>query len=537
MRLGLSSGLSHIGFVGGVSPIDPATLNPYLYFRADPAAGGSITTAGGAVSSWSQVTTSGGNQINRTLGQGTANQQPQHDNSDKHVTFDESDDDLNFVNSSGVNQSITQAGIWFAATKRGVWAQEIDNGVMLTVDALGPDKGFPKNEDVYAITLLPNTLTDSQIEGVVLWLLENTSAGKVTDTDLGSYRRSQNSMLRMFSFGLDTSSTTGFNVMFYGASKLTAFPDIDTSSGTSFNFLCYNCTSLTSIPQLDVSNGTSFAQAWYNCESLTSFPLLDFSSATSLNLAWGECTSLTSFPAIDASSTTNFQQAWTSCTGLTSFGLVDTSSGTNFKETWRSCTNLTSFPAIDTSSGTDFSLAWYNCNSITSFPTLDVSNGTEFRFTWGEMRSLTAFPVLDTSKGEDFEYSWYNCISLTSFPSININKGKDFRFAWQLCTSLTTFPANFFDSWNPDSIADNVFQHTWDQCVLTATSVENILVSLAASGKHGTANGASGGTALSNAVIDIDYNASTGSLTTATNTAITTLKSRSWGIKINGVAQ
>ena len=94
MRLGLSSGLSHSGFVGSVSPIDPATLNPYLYFRADTAAGGSITTVGGAVSSWAQVTTSGGNQINRTLEQGTANKQPQHDNTDKHVTFDGSDDDI-----------------------------------------------------------------------------------------------------------------------------------------------------------------------------------------------------------------------------------------------------------------------------------------------------------------------------------------------------------------------------------------------------------------------------------------------------------
>jgi hypothetical protein len=83
-----------------------------------------------------------------------------------------------------------------------------------------------------------------------------------------------------------------------------------------------------------------------------------------------------------------------------------------------------------------------------------------------------------------------------------------------------------------------VFDDTWDGCnALTATSVENILVSIAASGKHGTANGASGGTALANTEIDIDYNTSTGSLTTATNTAITTLKSRSWGIKINGVAQ
>tara|TARA_R100000234_G_scaffold13765_1_gene7655 strand:- start:55 stop:492 length:438 start_codon:yes stop_codon:yes gene_type:complete len=145
---------------------------------------------------------------------------------------------------------------------------------------------------------------------------------------------------------------------------------------------------------------------------------------------------------------------------------------------------------------------------------------------------------LDTSNGTDFGLAWYQCNGLTSFPTININKGTNFGYAWQGCTALTSFPASFFDSWSPTSIDDGVFNQCWSGCIaLTATSVENILVSLAASGKHATSTGASGGTAFTDPAIDITYSSASGSITSATNTAITTLKSRSWTIIINGVTQ
>ena len=500
-------------YQSGVSPIDPATLNPYLYFRADTAAGGSITTVGGAVSSWSQVTTGGSNQITRDLVQPTANQQPLHDNSDKHISFDGSDDDLIF-NDSGSNSSITQAGIWFSATKQGVWVSEIDNSSVLVADALGPDKGFPRSEDVYAIALLPNTITDSQIEGVVLWLLENTSAEKATATNLGNYRRNQTDVIRHIDAGIDTSNVTSFLVTFYENSAATSFPLLDTSSSTTFAYCWFRNSSLTEFPLIDTSSATVFHTSWKECSSLVQFPLLDVSSGTNFQESWRLCSSLTSFPALDVSSGLTFQNCWRDCSSLTSFPALDMSSGTSLLETWRGCTGLTSFGAVDVSNVTDFSITWYSCNSLTSFPQLDISKGENFRYCWGEMSGLT------------------------SFPSMSPNKGQNFAFAWQNCTGVVTFPANFFDSWNPTAITSGVFNDTWDNGnSLTATSVENILVSLAASGKHGTANGASGGTALADAEIDIDYNASSGSLTSATTAAITTLKSRSWGVKINGVAQ
>jgi len=65
--------------------------------------------------------------------------------------------------------------------------------------------------------------------------------------------------------------------------------------------------------------------------------------------------------------------------------------------------------------------------------------------------------------------------------------------------------------------------------------VENILTSLDTSGVYGTDTGASGGTQLSDNTIDIDYDGTT--LSSATSTAITNLKSKNWAISINNVIQ
>ena len=292
-----------------------------------------------------------------------------------------------------------------------------------------------------------------------------------------------------------------------GAAARSAFGSV-----TNFSNAWSGCLSLTSFPTLDTSSGANFSYAWYNCTSLTSFPEINTSSGTSFNQAWYNCNSLTSFPQLDTSSGTYFYRAWISCTSLTSFPLIDVSSGTNFGGAWQNCNSLTSFPAIDTSSGTLFNNAWYNCTSLTSFPALNTSSGTNFNQAWRDCRSLTSFPAIDTSSGTSFPLTWYNC------------------------NSLTSFPANFFDSWSPASVLSGVFNLTWDGCSsLTAQSVENILVSLDTSGVYGTDTGASGGTQLSDNTIDIDYDGTT--LSSATSTAITSLKSKNWAISINSVIQ
>lgn len=217
-------------------------------------------------------------------------------------------------------------------------------------------------------------------------------------------------------------------------------------------------------------------------------------------------------PPLDPySGVTDFSGEWQNST-FTSFPLIDTSSGTNFSSAWRSCSNLTSFPLLDTSSGTNFNSAWRSCSSLTSFPAIDASLGTDLRAAWS------------------------GCSGLTSFPLISPSSGKNFGQSWRFCSNLVTFPANFFDSWSPASLDNAPFDLTWSGCTsLTAQSVENILVSLDTSGVYGTNTGASGGTQLSNHTIDIDYDGST--LSSATTTAISNLKTKDWAISINSAIQ
>jgi len=164
-----------------------------------------------------------------------------------------------------------------------------------------------------------------------------------------------------------------------------------------------------------------------------------------------------------------------------------------------------------------------------------LSKGINFANTWRQT-ALTSFPAIQsTLNGRDFFAAWYFCQNLTSFGAANLNAGKYFSSSWQSCASLQDFAA-LFANWNPSNIQSGVFNNTWDGCTaLTAQSVENILTSIDASGKYATTTGASGGTALGDAAIDIDYNTATGSLSAATNSAVTSLKAKGWSIIVNNV--
>jgi len=98
---------------------------------------------------------------------------------------------------------------------------------------------------------------------------------------------------------------------------------------------------------------------------------------------------------------------------------------------------------------------------------------------------------------------------------INTNAGTNFSQTWQGCTSLTSFPANAFNNIDEGNFA-NAFTNT----NLTQTSINNILVSLVASGINT-------GTRV--------FNQSGGSAPSATGTAaITTLRSRGWTVTVTG---
>jgi hypothetical protein len=204
------------------------------------------------------------------------------------------------------------------------------------------------------------------------------------------------------------------------------------------------------------------------------------------------------------SATANVEHAWNGRADIVQFDGGDMSDVTNAGNAWRD-SGLTSF-STSLPSVTNVNTAWYNCTSLTSFSS--------------ELPSVTS-----AING------WRNS-SLTSF-STPLPSLKGASYSWSNCASLTDFSSDVFANWNPSSITSGVFNDAWLNCTsLTAQSVENILVSIDASGHYATTNKVSGGTALADAGIDIDYNGDP--LTAATTAAIDSLSGKGWQVYING---
>ena len=146
--------------------VDPLVLNPFLYFDGAE----NVTTAGGAVSSWGERS-AGTNQLDRTLAQGTASLQPDN-TTEKSVDFDGTDDKLAF------DVAVAQAGVLICATNNGIFAYEVDADSVDEITALGWEKGYFQDLDLFAMALLPTTVTDTQIAGVIKYLERETGATK-----------------------------------------------------------------------------------------------------------------------------------------------------------------------------------------------------------------------------------------------------------------------------------------------------------------------------------------------------------------------
>jgi len=259
----------------------------------------------------------------------------------------------------------------------------------------------------------------------------------------------------------------------------------------------------------------------YGCANLRGIDgYADYTGSTNLTNAWRNCSSLASFPLIATNTVTDLSSTWESCTGLASFPLINTAAATTLNGAWHGCNGLTSFPLINTASVTVFTDAWQSCSSLTSFPAINTASGTNFFVTWAGCSGLTSFPSINTGAGTNFQGAWTGCTGLTSFPSLNFAAGTTFRDAWSGCTNLSSFPANRFDT--TGTLVASAFSSAFLGCALTATSIENILTSLATNGQSNITLGLSGGT-----------NAGASTWTTAANTAYATLLTRGWTITRN----
>ena len=318
------------------------------------------------------------------------------------------------------------------------------------------------------------------------------------------------------SFGvINTSTVTNFANTWQNCASITSFPLLDTSSGKNFTNTWNGCT-FTSFPLIDTSSGTNFFQTWRNCLSLTSFPALDFSSTGILDSTWRGC-NFTSFGLINTSGVQIFSSTWIGCNELTSFPLIDTSSGTNFNTAWSGCSGLTSFPAITVAGSCR--TTWNGCSGLTSFPLISSAGVTDFFSAWNGCIGLTSFPLIDTSTVTLFQSTWQGCTGLTSFPALNFSSGNKFTDCWKGCTNLATFPANAF---NTSPLLTPGMNGAFQNCALTALSIENILASLVTNGRTGRTINLDGGT-----------NAGAATWTATANADYATLISRGWTIVRN----
>jgi len=497
----------------------------YYFYDAQKAPVGNISSGS---ASWNgRIVGSDNGDTDKFATQGVSNDQPVSDG--YVVTFADNTDHLEIPQ---VTLAAGDSYAWMVCgTSLGTFAYKVTVSSETELNLLGHlgNASHRKAGDLYGIILLPESATGREINEAKK-LLTDRGASVSATADVEEAWRERSDIVQFD--GGDMSDVTTVKRAWRSCSSLTSFSTA-LPSVTNANSAWLNCTSLTSFSS-ELSSVTTAYGAWQNCSSLTSFST-PLPLATNAVLAWYGCTSLTSFSA-ELPSVTNANSTWLDCTSLTSFS-VELPSVTTANSAWKNCSSLTSF-STELPSVTNLSSAFQDCTQLAEIGQLQTSNVTTWYYSFYNCRSLLSFPVLDTSSGTDFFGTWRNCSGLTQFPLLNCNSGLRFSWTFEGCSSLEDFPAGFFDNWNPSSISEGAFHNTWGGCTsLTAQSVENILTSIDASGKYATSSGASGGSALADAGIDIDYDVSTGSLSAATTAAITSLKSKGWSIFINSVEQ
>lgn len=528
----------------------------YYFFDPQKLAAGDVTSWNGNITGSDLGDTNVATNV--TIVQGSQTSQPNANG--YSLTFEDNTQHLEWASAYTPNFPTGQTKAWqIVGTSLGTFAY-LTQGSVTELNLLGNlgNASYRQAGQSYGMILLPDSATGADIEEARKLLIDRGAADGVTASSVENYFRERDDMVEFK--GVSFSGVTNFTAMFFGSASLTTF-NVNSLPDAVYFAYAFRGSGLTSFHTqlplvtnasnsfygsnleafgVQLPEATRLDYGFYNCSSLSDFTTTDIKKCVNFVSAWQNCSALTSFPAGAKLGTSaqnvNFTSAWLSCSGLTSFPALDLSNGSNFTLAWQGCTSLTSFPLINTSSGIFFTSAWRSCSGLTSFPLINTASGTNFYRAWSYCTSLTSFPLINTAAGTNFQEGWRNCTSLTSFPLINTSAALTFNNAWRSCSGLTSFPANFFDAWSPSSITSGVFNLTWEGCTaLTAQSVENILTSIDASGKYATATGASGGSALTDAAIDIDYNAGSGSLSAATNTAVSALKGRGWSIIVNNV--
>jgi len=195
-----------------------------------------------------------------------------------------------------------------------------------------------------------------------------------------------------------------------------------------------------------------------------------------------------------------------------------TSNVTSAANLFRGCSLIGNFDVFDTSNMTNVGGFFFNAR-LGFYPQLDFSSATVFSNIFREVYGVSALPYTDTSSCVNFSNAWRLCV-ISTFPSFyDFSSGTTFGEGWR-SAGIYNFPANMFDS--TGTLNSYAFNNAFNGCRLTSQSIENILTSLVTNGQTGI-------------TLHIGYgtNAAYSTWSSAAQTALATLQSRSWNVTYN----
>ena len=240
---------------------------------------------------------------------------------------------------------------------------------------------------------------------------------------------------------------------------------------------------------------------------------------SNINIDWGDGSSETS----NATSVTHTY----SSNGIYKIKLNTTLGSTFYRPNFSNVSSASRNQVIKIEAGryvaNSLDSSFRGCTNLVEIiaPAISFSSVDNFRRTFRDCSSLKVFPLVQTKNISNFDNAWWGCSSLTAFPKLDFTKSTKFNGAWNGCTSLADFPPKMFDKTGSFSSTNNFFL-AWNNCALTAQSIENILVSLDTNGDTAITLTISGGT-----------NASYSTWSQAAKDALTSLQGKSWTVTYN----
>ena len=281
---------------------------------------------------------------------------------------------------------------------------------------------------------------------------------------------------------IDLPSLSDMSYIFYGCKLLASdnysdnkFPNPPTGNASTVRQMYTQCTSIKEFRNnFDLSNATNIQSLFNGCNALTTLPTITWNT-TSDYLAdslYNGCSSVTDWSAYpDFSRATSMNSTYYNSNvpviPTSSGNPIDTRRCINLSACFMNCFRLTTYPFNDTSATTNVSRMFYNSTQLGTAGTVpSQSNPMSFpNATTGFEAFLNNYRLIECpwSKGSfDKVTTTYTGNRYTGLGGLHRNNIR-----------MTTYPADMFDV-----ATTNWYYDTFNNCALTAGSIDNIVQSI-----------------------------------------------------------